>query len=690
MTAQPSTIALLGGLDLVSPPISVRPGRAIAALNYECGVIGYSRMQGHERFDGHPAPSKATFWRLGFTAGSTAILAGHVVAGATSGAAAIALNDAVPTSGDWGSSDAVGDLILYNLTGEFVSGEDLQVSAATVAVSSGEANENYTTDDAEGASLLRAVEDARRALILALPGSGPTRGIFTLKGETFAIRDNAAGTAAAMHKATASGWAEQTFGHTIDFATSTARFEIGETLTGGTSGATATIERVTKQGGDWSSSGTGYLVLSGLTGTFTAGEVITSASGSATAPATEVSLALPAGGTYQWVTHNFYGAENRIRVYLASGAGRAVEWDGAVLAPIRTGLTDELDKPKFICVVSNHLLLGFDGGAVMISGTGEPLSFEVVAGAGELSLGEDITGMKASHQGAAVITGRNKISYLSGSDSSDFQLNEVSEDSGAVANSLDVIGNPMFLDDQGIRKLTPTKNFGNWNVGKVSQDIEPYIKTQRKAGATTVGALRVRSKDQYRLYFSDGQALSIYLGRKNPECMTFKMPFVPYCLTSGEDGDGNEILFAGDDQGFVYQLDSGKSADGAAIEAYLRLSYLHQGAPMREKRYHRGYLEVDAGATGANLSIAADFAYGHPDRPAASERSFSAPGGGGFWDSLYWNQFIWSSPFQAGAFFELDGIGQNVSLVFMSDAADEEPHTLSSLTLYVSPRKMMR
>lgn len=207
---------------------------------------------------------------------------------------------------------------------------------------------------------------------------------------------------------------------------------------------------------------------------------------------------------------------------------------------------------------------------------------------------------------------------------------------------------------------------------------------------TPVGALRVRSKDQYRLYFSDGRAISIYLGRKNPECMTFTMPFTPSCLTSGESASGDEILFAGDDQGFVYQLDSGNSADGEVLEAFLRLSYLNQGAPMREKRYLRGYLEIDAGISGAALSIAADFAYGSPNRPAASERAFSAPGGGGFWNTLFWNQFNWSAPFQSGAFFDLDGLGQNIGLVFMSDAADEEPHTLSSLTLYVSPRRMMR
>lgn len=690
MTGRPVTISLTGGLDLVTPAVAVPSGRAIACLNYECGARGYTRSAGYERFDGQPSPSAASFWRQAFTTGTTAIAKGDVITGATSGATAIVLEAAVPESGDWATNDAAGDVFAYNLTGTFTDGEDLQVSAATVAVASEGPVENDTADDALRKARIIAAADERRAVILQIPGSGPVRGVFTYKGDVYGIRDNAGATAGVLHKAETGGWVAQSFGHTIDFNTSTARFEAGETLTGGTSGATATIERVVKQSGDWGSTGAGYLVLSGVSGTFQAAETITSASGSATATAAQAAVTLPAGGTYQAVVHNFYGASNRVRAYLASGAGRAMEWDGTVMAPARTGLSDALDKPKYIAVISNHLLLGFDGGAVMNSGTGEPLTFEVVAGAAEQNLGEDITGIKASQKGAVVITGRNKIAYLTGKDSSDFFMKEISEDSGAVANTLEVVGKPLFLDDLGIRDMTAAQSFGDWKMGTITYDIEPILSSLKKDGVVPVGAMRVRSKDQYRLFYSDGRGISIYFGRRKPECMIFKVPFTPSVLTSGEDSSGYEVLFAGDSDGWVYQIDKGGSFDGGEVEAYLRTAYLHQGNPMQEKRYQRGYLEMDTGLNGAQLAIAADFSYGSADRPAASEVPFSAVGGGGFWDALYWNRFNWSAPFQASGFFDLDGIGQNLSLVFMSDAADEEPHTLSTLSVFVSPRRTLR
>jgi hypothetical protein len=55
-------IALKGGLDLITPTLSLKPGVARDALNYECNVTGgYTRIAGYERFDGHASPSTAVY-----------------------------------------------------------------------------------------------------------------------------------------------------------------------------------------------------------------------------------------------------------------------------------------------------------------------------------------------------------------------------------------------------------------------------------------------------------------------------------------------------------------------------------------------------------------------------------------------------------------------------------------------------
>lgn len=693
MTQQQQPISLRGGLDIVTPANQVQPGFVIAAQNYESEARGYRRIDGYERLDGQPKPSEASYWVLEFDQGSAVISEGDTVTGATSGAAGIVLQDATVSSGSWAGSDAAGEMIIYNVSGTFQDNEALQVSAVTRAYTDGTAVESGASDDANDDAYLQAAIEKRRALIAAIPGSGDVLGVCTYKGDIYAWRNNAGGTQAIMHRATTAGWAVQILGHTIDFTTgNVAAMVEGETVTGGTSGATATIERVGMLAGAWDGSGEGYLVLSDITGTFQASETLTggTSGGTATASGAQAAITLPAGGKYRTVNHNFFGTSNLERIYGVNGVGPAFEWDGSVFAPIRKNISAALDKPKFVSVHANHLLTGYDGGSILNAGTGEPLDARAVAGAGEIGFGQDLTGLKSSTRTATIITGRTLIGYLQGNDTSDFVLSFLSEDSGAVADTLEVVGQPYFLDDQGVRSLSAAQTFGNWKVGTVTQLIEPLIRAKRENGITPVGALRVRGKDQYRLYFTDATCISLYFGRKNPEAMTLLMDFTPTVVVSGEDANGNEILLAGADDGMVYQIDKGTSADGSAVDAYLRLSFLHQNAPTTMKRYHRGVLQISDGGSDISLTYASDFDFGNPNIPSGSEADLSFAGGGGFWDTAFWDGFYWDAAVQGQAEMELNGIGQNVSIALASEATYEKPHVLSSLTINFTPRRSIR
>jgi hypothetical protein len=693
MAQRQEVVQMQGGLDLVTPGAFMRPGALIACQNYESEVRGYRRVEGYERLDGRPSPSEASYWVLPFITGTTAISEGDTLTGATSGATGLVLQDAVADTGTWGGGDAAGDVILYNVSGTFQDGENLQVSAATVAVSDGVALEKGAETDALENTYLQAAIEKRRTAIAAMTGSGGTLGIATYKGDIYAWRNNAGGTAAVMYKATSAGWVAQSFGHTLDFTGgNVAALVEGETITGGTSGATATVERVVKQSGAWAGSAAGYLVLSGVTGTFSAAETVTggTSTGTVAASGAQAAITLPAGGNYRTLSHNFYGTANLRRLYGVNGEGYAFEWDGSVMAPIRTGVSASIDKPKHIGVHNNHLMLAFDGGSLMHSGTGLPLSFDAADGAGETGFGEDITGLLSSTKTATIIAGRNKIGYLTGNDVNDFVLANLSEDSGAIEGTLQMIGKPHFLDDRGVRDMTAAQSFGDWEIGSITEPIEPLLASKKASGLTPVGSLRVRAKSQYRLYYSDGSGVSIYFGRQRPECMTFKLAFTPTCFASGETSTGDEILLAGDDAGFVYELDAGTSADGASVEAYVRTSFLNQGAPFREKRYHRTLISVVGGNASMDMTLSCDVSYGDPDKPISAEADAELNFSGGFWDEANWNEFYWSSAIEGQAVLPIDNVGTNVSMALMSDATYEVPHTLSSVTVNFTPRRQIR
>ena len=474
MGQQQQTVVLRGGLDLVTQPLEIGPGFCIAAQNYEPEARGYRRMGGWEAFDGQPQPSNASYWLLSFDSGSVALSGGDVVTGASSGATGTVLEAVTPTDGSWAGGDASGEVALYNVTGSFVDDEGLEVSAVNVATSDGEALENSQANDDEDQRILQLAIETRRAVIEEVPGAGDILGIFTYKGDTYAVRNNVGETAAVLHKATSAGWAAQTLGKTLDFTSGgTDKIVEGDTITGATSGATAVVERVVLVTDDLWDGGAaqGYLVLSGQTGTFQAENLDVGGSPNlATIAGDSDDITLPAGGKYRVVVQNFYGMSNLSRAYGVNGVGYAFEWDGVVWCPIRTGaISEEMDKPKFVFIHSNHLFLGYDGGGILFSGTGLPLSFITTDGAGEIGLGEDLTGAVSHTRTASVITGRNKLAYLAGTSKNDFQLQYVSEDSGAVADTLAVVGEPYFLDDLGVRSLSAADTFGDWSVGTVTR-----------------------------------------------------------------------------------------------------------------------------------------------------------------------------------------------------------------------------
>ena len=61
---------LTGGEDLITPSLTVDPGRAIITQNYELDLQGrYRLIDGYEAYDGQPKPSDASYWVLSFDAG---------------------------------------------------------------------------------------------------------------------------------------------------------------------------------------------------------------------------------------------------------------------------------------------------------------------------------------------------------------------------------------------------------------------------------------------------------------------------------------------------------------------------------------------------------------------------------------------------------------------------------------------
>lgn len=198
-------VSLAGGLDLVSPSLSMPPGKLIDSVNFEPDIEGgYRRMFGIERMDGGAAPSQQNYSNMTCTL-TGSIIAGNIITGATSGATAAVLLVNNTT-----------ELIITKITGTFVA-ETIRVGGVSKGTTNGTVLTTSALTPQLHAYYLSLSANYFRSLIGAVPGSGPVRGAWYYNGNYYAFRNNAGGTACLMYKATSSGWTQVTFGRQLQF-----------------------------------------------------------------------------------------------------------------------------------------------------------------------------------------------------------------------------------------------------------------------------------------------------------------------------------------------------------------------------------------------------------------------------------------------------------------------------------------
>jgi hypothetical protein len=219
-----------GGLDLVSPPLTIDAGKCISINNYECNTLGgYRRIDGYERFDGRPSPSAQSYYYCPCTF-SAAVTVGQTITGATSAATGKVLQ--VEST----------YLIIDRVTGTFVL-ENFKVGGVVKGALTILPSKDGHPTGIGHATALGLVADDYRADITAVTGSGVLRGVCMYKGIAYAFRDNAAGTAVDIWKSTSTGWQQITLFKSLPFKTCTVDVLDGVVINQKNSGATATVKR---------------------------------------------------------------------------------------------------------------------------------------------------------------------------------------------------------------------------------------------------------------------------------------------------------------------------------------------------------------------------------------------------------------------------------------------------------------
>jgi hypothetical protein len=707
-----------GGLDVVTPALSVDPGFALTMVNYEPWFNGgYRRVDGYERFDGHAKPSNAVFYGAvissltGLTTGTGATAAGT---GSVSGATGQFVEGVAVGGTSW--------VAITNLVGTFGTSDKIIQSGGTSTgilttvpsqsfgpVGTSTTGFNYTAD------MLANAQAYYRSKISAVPGTGNVLGAWQNGTNIYAWRGTGTGGAVNAYLSSGTGWTTSglTYVQTMYYNNLGTQGlpANGSVITGNSSGATGTLYQ-----GISHTVAQGYLALTGVTGTFSAAEALKAGgTGFGTSTGSNTLFAWPSGGFYRFRNQNFFASSSTYNTYGVNGVGPAFQIDqNNVVLPIlmpQVAMTGQpaSNSPFLVEAANGFLTLAFPGGNFQQSVQGVPYQFNGFLGAAQYGVGAEITGLLSMVGPTLIIPTARNTQGLAGNSVSNYVQSVLAEKAGAIKYGSVLLDTVYSLNNLGITSLSRTQSYGNFVGATISQLVQPIVASLRSSFAD---ASIVRGSNQARFYFSDGSVLIIYvpgLGQQNKAWSAIESgvtaqfgyasyPNPVFNICNSEDNSGNEVSYFGSSNGdgFVYQDRSGTSWDGATITSYVRLAFNNVGTPATRKYFRRADLEINSAAQ-IYLKFAADLSYSNLESSSAVSNLTASNipvsnvfGGGGYWDSVNWNNFEWDGQVISTARASLGGTGENISFLIFHQAIVDNPFILQGLVLYFDPRRLQR
>ena len=312
-----------------------------------------------------------------------------------------------------------------------------------------------------------------------------------------------------------------------------------------------------------------------------------------------------AGTRFETITANFFGDEAFAGLYGVSGAGRAFTWDGNFLLKVFAIEDEDKDKPRHIAFHHSHLALGYISGQVLFSQPGEPEVFDGARGSFEIGVGDSITGLAPIQGSSLAVFGKDSITAITGTVQENISTQTISPKSGAIEYTVvDVGGDPIYTDLQGISSLQQSATFGTFSGRRLSGSVASWLRPRLRikaispgvpAASGILGALAFRSKNMYSLLFRDGYVLSMnvfsqepkfslqryFLGQDISTEQTDRF-FEPFAWSAGVDATGADRIHMihksttsetpKELENFIYEFNTGWSFDGNYIPHFVELN----------------------------------------------------------------------------------------------------------------------
>lgn len=596
--------------------------------------------------------------------------------------------DFVPAFGEpivQGSSQTGTTLLISNLFHAPAAGDQFTISGVagtyTIASDGVDYNGNYKQATLTLTTSL-ASSPSDRAAITFITHSGEVKGVVSWNGTVLSYRNGD------VYRSTGTGHVR------INIPS------YGTTLVSGAaqSGTTLTIDGLTQspQAGD-------TFYVSGVEKVYTVLEEATVTNGVSTLSIYPALASSPAdNATVTWLGNSRatgikmrsskYRIAGQDRIMCVDGYNLPFKWDGTYFTPL-TNAPDDVYGAKFVMFHKNQMFFA-KGESLVFTSPYTDDDFLPANGSGVLNVGGEITGIIVFRESLIIFTEKT-ISQLTGNTLQDFVLQPITRNVGCVATDTiqEIGGDVIFLGPEGLRLLSATDRVGDFNLGVVSKTIQEQM-TYLISTSSSFSSCVVKQKSQYRIFgynvstehVSSRGVLGTQMVGDNTGQMNWAelLGFKAYC-TDSDYVDQTETIVFGNDDGYLYQMESGNSLDGDNIVATFATPFVPVEDPRLRKTFYKMVLYADPqGSMSMNAALKYDFDTLGSIQPQSIELS-NASGGAVFYgdaDALYGSTTYGTKlvkQFQT----QVIGSGFSVSLQFVSDSQDP-PFSLDASTLEYS------
>ena len=244
--------------------------------------------------------------------------------------------------------------------------------------------------------------------------------------------------------------------------------------------------------------------------------------------------------------------------------------------------------------------------------------FSAATGGGVINTGHQITGL-AVFRDQLIVFSRNSIKRITGTTVADFTSSPITDRIGCIdADTIQEVGGDiMYVAPDGIRLLSATDRIGDFGLD-ISSDVIAKDAFGFLQSTTTFSSLVLREKAQYRIFgyvASEQKAAAkgliatktISQGGAGMQWATSK-GIKAYCTDSKYTAGYDETTVFANEDGYVYELDTGSSFDGGIIEAIYESPYMPISDPQIRKTFYRMSLYVDPlGDMSLDVNLKYDF-----------------------------------------------------------------------------------